>query len=638
MKALFYLPLSAESLSTFVETKAPFHEPIEATALFAALSHLRKPGPLAGLDRLIHEAFPLFQQDPGRGHQELLLAWARSGHLSVENVIEDLSDHEMTLASHELMSTRKWLSGDGGYSFEFQSFCSLRLKDFEISFQRTDIAYEEDADDNTPKPAPQRTVSRKGTRDQAVVANIVSSAPEERIAIDAYAGTGKTFLVHAIQDRLPGGFTYVAPSKAQIYGYQVAGNSSATSATLNSLVWNLMHQHARETGLAFVPSMGDAECSLTEQAQIAGISSIGNAAPNVVMQRLNIAIRAWCYSDDTSIHQRHFLRSGVRISNEMTAYIAAAERLWQAMFTASPRKGRVFELWHLQVAKWLVLCRAQPSASFGTLLVDEAHDLPPVWHSLFGAYQGGCILMGDPHQKLRGQINRPDRFQTTHMHTSLRIGVGADRVVEAALQLVPERRMAEFQSAGDHATRLRYYDQPNAMPPHGLRLYGNEWAMLAAALRLKAEKSPLSCLPTSLETLERSVRNALVLFSGRETWQGFQVNGCSDLNSLIQKFQQQNLQSIVRLFERGFDEADLADLVSYAKQHVTHALTLGLIDHAKNLEFGTVSLAPCCYEDSWKHRGFQPVHATYLGMTRARHELWLPGDSLDRLVDQAKKF
>ena len=97
------------------------------------------------------------------------------------------------------------------------------------------------------------------------------------------------------------------------------------------------------------------------------------------------------------------------------------------------------------------------------------------------------------------------------------------------------------------------------------------------------------------------------------------------------------LQSIVRLFERGFDEGKLADLVAYAKQPGTKPLTLGLIDHAKNLEFGTVSLAPCCYEDSWKHRGFQPVHASYLGMTRARHELWLPGDSLDRLAEQTKQ-
>ncbi|UJB15941.1 hypothetical protein [Xanthomonas translucens] len=183
MSSIFHLPLSPESLSRFVDKKAQFHEPIEAAALFAALSHLKKPGPLAGLDRLIHEAFPLFQMHPESGQQTLLVAWGHSGHLTAKSVTAAFLDHEMTLVSGELLSKKKWLSHDGSYSFEFQKLCSLHLKGFEITLQRNDPAHDEDVDDHAPKPAPQSMVSRKGTRDQAVVANIVSSAPEERIAI-----------------------------------------------------------------------------------------------------------------------------------------------------------------------------------------------------------------------------------------------------------------------------------------------------------------------------------------------------------------------------------------------------------------------------------------------------------------------
>ena len=193
--------------------------------------------------------------------------------------------------------------------------------------------------------------------------------------------------------------------------------------------------------------------------------------------------------------------------------------------------------------------------------------------------------------------------------------------------------MSDFQTAGDHITHLRTYSNSNQVPETGLRLFGNEWAMLEIALRRAAVSAPFNLLPASRKTMEENVRNALALFDRRMLWHGITVNGQKDWEGLANKLHQQGLSAIVRLFERGFDEAGLAKLLAFEAQAKDAPLTLGLVDHSKNQERDVVALSVCCYEDAAVRRAFDPVHAYYLGMTRARHELWVPGDSLDRIID-----
>ena len=47
-----------------------------------------------------------------------------------------------------------------------------------------------------------------------------------------------------------------------------------------------------------------------------------------------------------------------------------------------------------------------------------------------------------------------------------------------------------------------------------------------------------------------------------------------------------------------------------------------------------VTLAPCCFEQALAERQLHPARAVYQAITRARHELWLPGDGMDRLRDR----
>ncbi len=647
MASVCHLPLTRESAQKFLETGSSFSEPIEAASMFAALVHLKQRQAHTQIERLIREVYPLFRMHPDQGQERLAEMRSDLAGRGVEDFVTALLETEVVLVSDAVIAKRRWLAPDGNYSFEFQNSCSASREAYEVRFyaqhaedeRKNEVEPEFEEDDGLERRS--RSVVRlKGTRDQAVVARIVASAPDERIAVDAYAGTGKTFLIQALRDHLPDGFTYVVPQAHQgvAFNNHVAASSNLRFVTLNRLADQLARGHARDSGIQVAPRTGRSEYSFEEQAQMAGVGGIGNASAVAVIQKLYRGIGSWCASDDRSLGEDHFRRAGVYDRKEIPHYIEAANRLWKAMFSKAPRGGQAFDIWDSQIAKWLELKGAAITGQRGALLVDEAHDLPPAWRRLFDSYQGGCILLGDPHQRLRGRSFRSERAQSALMTTSLRTGIQAADMIERTLSFSSARSMSEFITSGDHITHLRAYSSNSQIPETGLRLFGNEWAMLEVALRRAAANAHFNFLPASRRTMEENVRNARALFDGRMLVGGISVNGQRDWESLADKLYKQGLSAIVRLFERGFDESNLAKLLAFESQVKDAPLTLGLIDHSKNQEHDVVTLAACCYEDAAMRRAFDPVHASYLGMTRARHELWVPGDSLDRIADLNASF
>ncbi len=647
MASVYHLPLTRDGAQNFLEAGNSFSEPIEAASMFAALAHLKHRQAHTQIDRLMREVFPLFRAHPDQGHEQLAGMRSDVEGMSIEDFVAALLAAEVVLVSAAVIAERRWLAPDGNYSFEFQNSCIASREDYEVSFytqtheDEQENELEREFEEGVGIDRRSRSVVRlTGTRDQAVVARIVASAPDERIAVDAYAGTGKTFLVHALREHLPDGFTYVVPQAHQGFAFNnhVAASSALRFVTLNRLADQLARSHARDSGIQVAPRTGRSEYSFEEQAQMADVGGIGNASAVAVIQKLYRGIWSWCASDDSALGENHFRRAGVYDRKEIPLYIEAANRLWRAMFSKAPRGGQAFDIWDAQIAKWLELKGAAVTGQKGALLVDEAHDLPPAWRRLFDSYQGGCILLSDPHQRLRGKSFRSERAQSARMTTSLRTGVQAADMIEKTLRLSAARSMSDFITAGDHITHLRAYSNTNQLPEAGLRLFGNEWAMLEVALRRAAANAHFNFLPASRRTMEENVRNARALFDRRMLVGGISVNGQRDWESLADKLHKQGLSAIVRLFERGFDESKLAKLLSFESQVKDAPLTLGLIDHSKNQEHDVVALAVCCYEDAAMRRAFDPVHAFYLGMTRARHELWVPGDSLDRITDLRASF
>jgi len=638
MARVYHLPLTKESAEKFLGLGSEFEHAIEAAGMFAAFNALRKPSAHPVIDRLISDAYPLFQKAPQEGHEQLVQLRESLASRDVGDFVQSLLDLSVTLVDVEVIESRRWRGPDGHYTHAFQSHCIDAQEAISVVFHplRDEEGDSEALDDGVGDDTPRRTpLQLLGSRDQSSVIRLIANAPGERVSIEAYAGTGKTFLLHALRDHLPEGFTFVVPNKEQ--GEALNAHSAASSrirfTALNALAGRLASIHAQAAGLAFVPKLGYSEWSTEMQAEMAAIDPIGAASLRTVMRRMGIGISAWCRSPDSAIRPHHFARAGVLDRSELPLYVAAAERLWRAMFSPPLRRGQAFEIWAHHIGKWLESRGAGIIGQRGVLVVDEAHDLSPAWGRLFDSYSGGCVLLGDPHQRLRGVGFRSEQALSTTMTTSLRTGVQAADLIERTLDLSPHRTMTRFASSREHVTRVHRYSSAKELPEHGLRLFGSEWALFEAAQRRKNADAPFAALPASIALMERNVRNALTLFSGRATWYGLRVNGHRTWESLAADLHQRGLQAIVRMFERGFDEEKLSELLTFEKRGRNSSLTLGLMDHAKNLEFPMVALAPCCYGDAAAQRAFEPVHASYLAMTRAQQELWVPGDATDRLSD-----
>jgi len=636
----FFLPIARHSAAAFVEHGVIPEAPIERAALLAVSVIAKRPLTFADIHRLLSEAQDLFaSDDPAAGAAELQRRKEGIGHETIDSLSSYLAEHAIVFAPDEFMADELWADAKERYTDAFQEQCREMPGAYEIAFDQGDDA-EEDFDDEFDSPRRRRqTFSLSGTRDQAVAAKVIASAPDEIVAIDAYAGTGKTHLILALNSELSTTFTYVVPREAQLHALNSrADGHSLNATTLRKLANETAFKHARERGI-WVPKWRPAtsyETDLQSQVQYAAIPEIEQHNAVGVLLAAKQAINAWCATEDPILDKRHFKRA-LPFSVDATPYVSVANQLWVAMFARVPPTGAVFSISLSHLGKWLSLHQANIPISYGTLLVDEAHDLTPAWRYLFLRYQGGCVLMGDPYQRLQGRVSKAENAKCLTMSRSFRMGLHGDSLVDRTLSLAPERLVTvPFSGSRGHITRLNQHHAKAELPQVGLRIYGSEWALLEDALRIKDAGGRFRLLPATAGHLERTVRDATTLYRSNDTFRGARVSGCSTWKQLADLLEKQGRGKIIRLFERGFDEKHLDALLKAQSAEGEQRITLGLNDHAKNLEASTVALNECCFTDAGASRHYLPVHAAYLAMTRARDEIWLPGDALDRLGDLSR--
>jgi hypothetical protein len=381
--------------------------------------------------------------------------------------------------------------------------------------------------------------------------------------------------------------------------------------------------------------MGESYLSLAEQAKRSGIPAIGNTAPAVVLASILSAIRLWCYGKDTALALHHFADRWRVPLTDQAAYVAWAQRVWDRMFEPlNPRDERVFALTLYHLAKWLDLEGAD-LPTMGTLLIDEAHDLSAPWYALLQRYPGGWLTMGDPYQRIVGRASQASTAKTLTMTQSVRTGARIEPMIRRTLGLHSATLIdGTFSGSRDHATRYHAYANTTELPHTGLRVYGSAWTLLEDALRVRAKGGWFRMLPASEKTLIRMAKDAIMLRRYGDRPTQYHLRRFIAWEQLADDLVRTGYSSLLAAFERGFSIDDLDALQRAQAAEGEQDLTLGLLEHCKNLEFSQVSMAPCCFASPNGRPKDELVKGVYVAMTRVRDELWLPGDALDRLADQ----
>lgn len=623
-----YLPISAARAAEFFDHGHVPPEPIEQAALFAALAQLSRPMQASALEAMLGSALQLFADQQEQGHSALSAGRRALAGRPAAQVRRDLAGHAITYAPEELMYAQAWRDEDGRYSPGFQQACRGGLQAFDLHLAATPA--EETDDPLTAQRTPRPHIASQGTRDQQVAASVIAAADGEHIHINAYAGTGKTHLVHTMTGVLSDRFTYIAPSEGHLFGFQQAARANGNpvrAIALWRLAQELARSNAQRLGLGYIPQRVTATHTAAEQARVLAVPGLGRESPAQVVTQCHRIIKAWCHTDSPLLSLRDVLRSVPAAGPHAASLLASCQMIWEQMFTRQPVRGHLYSVDIVHIAKWLMVTGARIPASFGTLIIDEAHDLQPAWQYLFSRYAGGCIALGDPNQRLRGQLRPHPAAKQIWMGQSVRIGNGVEQLITTSLALGGNDPQAvEFAASRGHITARRPFDDPGQAPLEGLRVFGDPSALLAFVLHTAGSgQEGLAILPASARELRR---HGLALIDG---YRQARARISDRWQATAERLASQGLGALAMRIEAGLDLAQLDAMLARCADTANAPLLLGLVEHAKNLEADVVTLAPCCFDRSIEQRYYHPARSVYQAMTRARHELWLPGDGMDRL-------
>lgn len=650
-----YLPVTEAVADAFVEQGLTPALPIEWASVWALLAVLgRDRISHAELLRYVSELHALFAMETA------VSAEARLGQLRQRCTIEDwtaskrrLLDQGIVFAPEDCMAEQAWRDAEGRFSGDFQQRCSEWLQDYEIDLRPLAQADASDADladglDDGPEvpeasgQSPWRRVMH-GPGDQARVVRAIMATPDEHFSMAAYAGTGKTHLLLALAEA-GGRYTHLAPTAAH---RQALIQRLGTAGTIHSItLYDLANTmaaglvRAQDTRWQSPPRVGQSTWSVARQAEYLGIPAIGEATPASTLLLLFRLIRHWCFSQDPAIELVHARRvSPLASAEDLAACVAWATKVWEAMLAPrSARQERVFSLNLFHLVKWLDVAGAG-IPPMGTLLLDEAHDLPGPWYALLRRYPQGWVTMGDPYQCLSGSVPHAPHAKALVMAQSVRAGEQVTPIMQQVLERHSEVLVHDLiRGSREHVTRPCRYGEGDALPDEGLRAYGRIWTLLEDALWLNSRQGRFRLIKASETELVQMVKDAMLLRRHGDLPKSYKLRAFRNWPMLAQHLETLGHGRVLRMFDRGFDDRHLASLIASQRPADDGALTMGLLEHCKNMEFDIVTLSDCCVSASRKvlsrDERDEQVKALYVAMSRARRQLWFPGDTMERLTDQ----
>jgi hypothetical protein len=646
----YYLPVTLATAEDFLERDIVPGLLIERVGLLVMLmASQSEPALRANLSRALTKLCDDFFDSPLDVVEACLReACAEFGQKTTAEICSILSDQGIRFAPEEQMAGGAWRGANGRYTDAFQDHCRNTLMDYEITVwpevEDEDCETDLEADDwggGEARSDRAQLLKLRGPRDQARAASAIAAASDEHFSMTAYAGTGKTHLLLALAQS-GGRYTHLAPTAAhrQAFLQRVGAGGGMQSTTLHTLAANMANAHVRKSSTRWVnpPRVGDSTWSLSRQVDFIGLPPIGSQLPSKALVTIYDIVRTWCFSADNEITLEHVRRnSHAGLLEDGSAYLAWARKVWDLMsapLEAKQERAFNFKLYHL--VKWLDVSGAD-IPPMGTLFLDEAHDLPAPWYSLLRRYSQGWVAMGDPYQCLSGRASQAPQAKALSMVQSVRTGEQAMPLFQSVINRHSERLVDEaIVGSRDHVTRPRAYAPDDELPQSGLRVYGSVWKMLEEALRLKDGSARFRFVEASEKVLIEAARDAILLRRSGDRPRSYQLRPFKNWDELSYDLETGGYANVARLFDRGFNEDHLDELTRSQNTDGRSDLTLGLLEHCKNMEFSAVAMSSCCFFASKnarsKDENDKRIKTIYVAMTRVRDELWIPGDALDRLA------
>lgn len=467
--------------------------------------------------------------------------------------------------------------------------------------------------------------------------------PDESLNLQACAGSGKTHIAKLIVERLNPMTTLVlAMTQSQLKG--LMGRIGAQSAVGHSFgsIARIMFERMSGAGRSALSGRTGSTFQRSDHdvGALMGFMSVSGMPPAVVARTVRRIVMAFCQSSATHFLPEHLPRLYEKLNRADTyVLLEYASRYWDQLFDATV-PGLQIPVRGYHIIKYVSLTNEVIPEEYENVVIDESHELTPAMLAILDRSPQAVLTLGDKYQRLSGWM--PTR-KTQVRHREINVTLRAGRQIESLLNPVlgkhPDDAKEPIRGSDHRRTHISYYSRPQ-VPDHPTTiLVGTDFHVLEWFQRLAAEGASFDLLDGSKYLFSQFVSGLIDLYQHQTrsdhpylfrypTWRALEESHHG--NTAFQR--------IHGMLRRGYGYRDFQNSLEKMQSVSSPRIHLGKVEHAKNLEFDSIMLAPellSGVEEANKLYLAETLSRIYTASTRARFEVIAPGILRDWLDDQS---
>ena len=481
----------------------------------------------------------------------------------------------------------------------------------------------------------QRNVSLSIEHDRLIRA--IEAEPDEPMAIQGFAGVGKTYLITTLAASLGAkGLSVVALAHTR---QQLTALMERTQAVRGLTLAELMKELVYPGEPAPRPSRGSRyrmgqrfNRTYEQMAHILGIQPLQRAKPPEVAKIAWKTVTSFCHNSGHEITTEHLpatIKSHWSASDKVIL-VEVARRMWEVIVNPPNQESELpMRIYH-QIKHADVEGKVLPP-TIRIALVDEAHDLPlPIINILERTPPPqATFTFGDRYQHLfgAGGTQRPGRSRGRELGVSVRAGESTTELFNQVLAAHPITPELEFVGIRPENTRVVSYQTLPAPSGNCAIIFRSYWALFEQFQRCAHEKATFTLMPGSEKALQWFMGDVIELFNHgtRPSFPSLFRYGTFD-ELVKRESQHADISRIVDLLSRGYQLKHLDESLSRQARGSVNVLWLGMPEHTKNMEFEKVVIADDFFSQTNMVSKDALVSSVYTAISRVKAELHLPAE------------
>ncbi|WP_434772033.1 hypothetical protein [Pseudomonas entomophila] len=459
---------------------------------------------------------------------------------------------------------------------------------------------------------------------------------DEHLHVQGYAGVGKSHLLGALVDCLRPGRTLAlarTDKKLEALRRRLGGKGKLPGLSFKAFADTVL---AAPRGARTVKSTARlaTKAAVCDELSIHGFRAYG---PVQALDICLVVLARYCDAWDRTLCNAHlpvFQQPLTPVEARVLLELASRVWTWLDMHPHwAPRTG--FEM--LLLVKRASLAGCQVPSRFTHVIVDESQDIPPPLLQIIERGRQVLVTLGDEYQKASGPVvKRERRVRQSDVSYSVRSGRKVEALVNPLISLHSHQPRLPFEGARDADVRIETYPERFTPPAGCVVLTGSRWDSMRWALELGRQHCGFGFLEKRAEDdLKWFMESAVRLFRPDvygETGRAERHPAFAEMTDWhrvreVNRFDESFLWVQDEL-EQGLRVADVTALDRVISEGASSCLLL-MAEEAGGWEFDQVLLTPGLlttvpFKDAYEfdHR----ICAIYIGISRAKHRLYLPYD------------